>query len=228
MANTIAQNRAVGYSGLATSYGLAFAGACTNPSLLVAMVGSDNDITPVITGVSDPTNGAFTQDAAAGATSAGRAEIWSRQNTATTALTVTAASNVNTNFVMKLYEVTGAATSSAKDVSGSQSTNSAPSIALVTTTNNCSIFAFNGGYPTMGAVNDSGYTRDFGPTAFGNDYWVGERLADVGAAGTNTLTMGYASSRSYQAFAAVAYKTAAAAGGVVGSNYYRFVAGMGA
>lgn len=214
MSNTLAQNpAAVSFSGVAT-VSVTFASPCTPGSLIVASVTQEGAGT--FTDMSDPTNGTYgaadisvvTGGAGNGE---GRSSCYSKQNTASTAVTVTATLAGNSSGFLKCYELTGQATSAQVDTTGSGSgTSTQHTLSLTTGTANCTVIAIGTHYPS-GAAADASYTGAFTETGLNTSYHFGEYRVDAGAAGAITLTEGLGSEQGWS-FVAVAYKTAAGGG----------------
>jgi len=211
--NVLAQNTTfVTYSG-ALSVSATFASALTNPSLIIAAATQEN---PTGTfSIADNANaGTYTKDQEIGASNTaenGRVVIARKQNTATSAATVTCTLGANSVGVLKIYELTGADTTNAYDSGAANGTdNTAHSITFTTVAANCSVISISFHYPA-GAVVDAGYTAAFAEHTGSFGYHFGEHDVDVGAAGSITLTNGISASRDYFAFAAAAYKPASGA-----------------
>lgn len=215
MPNTIAQSPAVATFDNATSANKSFTSACTPGSLLVAVVTIDVNVasTPTVT-VSDPTNGSWTEDKTITNTNGapnGGVHIFSfPNNAASTALTVTASFTQNGYGELKIYEITGAATSNVVDTSNSKNNSTDPSLSVTTNTDNCTIIAACVAYSAADLAGDSGYTLNYGPTLRFTFYHAAEIDADVGSAGLKSINWNNAtvSANSYLANAMVAYKTA--------------------
>lgn len=215
MANTIAQNPTVATYSNATSVAVTFGAGCTNPSLIVAAVTCDN-VAPTVTVSDDGNVGDYAADVEATVASfTGKAGIYSKQNTQTSALTVTAALGASTNAgTLKIWEITGAPTSSALDATGADTEESGGidellDASLITNSANCSIFAVTINYPGGVAGLDSGFTQSFAEVGLYNYYHFCEHLADAGAAGAETVTMG-GGLHNAGARVSAAYKTAPA------------------
>lgn len=211
MANVLAQNpAAVSFSGAAT-VSVTFASACTPGSLIVASVTQEGAGT--FTDVADGTNGTYGTADISVVTGGvgngeGRASVYSKQNTASTAVTVTATLSGNSSGFLKCYELTGQATSAQVDTTGSGSgTNTQHTLSLTPGTSNCSVIAIGTHYPS-GGVADASYTGAFTETGLNTSYHFGEYRVDAGAAGLITLTEGLGSEQGWS-FVAAAYKTAA-------------------
>lgn len=210
MAVSVAQNiTAVSFSS-ATSQTANF-GACTNPSLLVA-IGSMDNVSTTMT-VSDSVNGAYAQDGflngGNGAAGGGSVGVFSVQNTTTSTKVVTITLGAATDGFLKILELTGVATSSAKDTSATVNVatglGAAFSLSFTTGTANCAAVMGSTHYST-GAGADTGYTLGMAETAALNAYHISEFDADVGAAGLKTLTLNGYTSTSNHTGVVVAYK----------------------
>lgn len=162
---------------------------------------------------SDDVNGSYTSDAflnnGAGVNGSGSVGIFSVQNTTTSSKVVTLTLGASTTGFLKIFELTNAEVSAAKDTSNTTGVNTglggAFSLSLTTGTNNCAIFSITTHYPAGTAV-DSGYTSAFTETGLLSAYHFGEFNLDVGTAGTKTLTYNGYSSTDCHTGAAVAYK----------------------
>lgn len=197
----------------------------TNPSLLVAVVTYESKTGSL--SVSDPTNGTWTQDVTnngGNGAGEGKCEIWSVQNTGTAGLTVTLTIGTASYGYFQIYEVTGAATSSALDSTQSgadEASNSDNSISHTTLSDNCALFhcgTFYGGT----ASADSGYTEGWTNTALNNAYHYGEYIADAGAAGAKTLTFTDTGTKNNWCSVSAAYKIAGGGGGGSGNPWYAY------
>lgn len=217
MSNTIAQNTtAVSFSG-ASSVNATFGSTMANPSLVVAAVTQEDTSSPSCSVADNKNAGNYAQDvlrtqSSAGAIGSGTASIHSQQNTQTAAATVTATLAHSTTGFLKIFELTGAATSSALDTTGSGGDGSgatAPTVSISTGSANCSVFAAMTEYNNTGITNDTNYTTSFGPTAQTNSYHYGEHRADAGAAGGITLNFGSPAAKFQWNVVAAAYKTIA-------------------
>jgi hypothetical protein len=210
VANTIAQNpTGQGYSG--TTVQKTYGSSCTNGSLLVAVVTTETG-TVTFNGVSDPTNGAWTErvfvsngDSSSGMGGVG---IYTVANTATTALTVTATPSASTHGYLKIYEITGQNASPIGAVAEEFANDEAPEAHTLTLSKqaaNSTVIAGGVYYPGTAAA-DSGFTLGFGPAAQNNSYNWGEHRADAGASGDSVLTAGLGTPDIW-AFAAIEIKT---------------------
>jgi hypothetical protein len=218
VANTIAQHPAAqSYS--AATVGKTFGSNCTNGSLLVAVVTLET-ASATITGVSDPTNGAWTEQAWATndpETGAGQGSvgIYTRANTATTALTVTANLSATTHGYLDIYEITGQHASPIGAVAeefGNDESPEALTLTLAKQAANSTVIAGAVFYPNNGVAPDTGFTAGFGPSAINNSYNYSEYDEDAGASGNSVLTLGgSAGTPDNWAFAALEIKTTAAA-----------------
>ena len=186
-------------------------GACSNPSLLVA-IGSMDHVSTTMT-VSDSVNGSYTQDGflngGNGAAGGGSVGIFSVQNTTPSTKVVTITLGASTDGFLKILELLGAVTSSAKDTSATVNVTSglgaAFSLPFTTGTDNCAAFMVSTHYPA-GAAADTGYTLGMAETGALNAYHISEFDLDVGAAGLNTLTLNGYTSTSNHTGLVVAYK----------------------
>lgn len=211
MSNAFAQKpTAVQYSA-ATSVNKTFANPCANPSLFIASITSES-LTETFTVSDDASNSWGNDIVATSGVTAGRSCVASAQNTSTSTVKVTCALGISSYGFFQIYEVTGAATSSALDKTGSQGDANAPSVTLSSCAANDTIVAAYTVYPNPGSLNDVGYTLDYGPTSGFFAYSMGESIADAGASGNKTLTFGGAGAPTYQALAIAAYKTAGGGG----------------
>lgn len=214
MSNVIAQNpTSATYSG-ATSVNKTFASACTNPSLIVAALTLDNatDPTAVSITISDGVNaGNYADDATVSRAggSNGKVSIRSIQNTATSALTVTATLGATINGgVLKTYEVTGAAISSVVGAANTGTGGSTSmSVTLSTVPANSTIVAVAFAYPNATLSVDSGFTQAYAAYNAWTGYSYAEHDEDSGVAGNFTLTMNNGTPADW-CMAAVAYKSA--------------------
>jgi hypothetical protein len=199
-------------------------GACQAISLLVAMGTMEDNATTMT--VSDSVNGAYAQDRLinpGGNTGIGRGSsgIFSFQNRSTSSKIVTITLGATTDGFLKIFEITGAAQSSAVDVSDDDFCNTGGgavlSLSLITSTNNCAIFSCSTRYGGNGSAVDSGYSASQTETIGPWSYHMGEYDIDVGVAGAKSLTYnGYSSSNNHSAVA-VAYKMDQ--GGVIGPMF---------
>jgi len=220
VANTLAQNPTAATFTGAASVNKAFASGGTNPSLYVAALAQENGSATIT--VSDNQNGGnYTEDAIGtshqGATGAGTASVYSKQNTSTSIATITATLSASSNAgTLKTFEFTGAPTSSVVDAAVSDGTASDYDTcfgALTTSSANCSIVACGVQYGGQGSTPDSGFTNDAYGNAYGA-YQVVEHLTDAGAATSRNICFGGTASSTYYgaAMAAVAYKTSGGGG----------------
>jgi hypothetical protein len=229
VANVLAQNPTAQSYSNASSVALSFAGAGTNPSLYVASLTQENT-TNTVTIADDKNAGNYAADAAGvggstGNAGSGQARIRSKQNTSTGTATVTATISAADYGVLKTFEITGAATSSALDAqNGTGGSLSARSIGITTGSANCTVIATGTNYPNDDAA-DANYTDSFAVTGLNSSYHYGEYRVDAGAAGVITLTFSAPGNSDNWAMAVAAYKTAGGAAAPVGSYYYRQVAG---
>lgn len=228
MANTLAQNPTAQTFSNATTAALAFAGAGTNPSLYVATITTDGALPSTATIADDKNAGNYTADAStAGATTAGWAGVFSKQNTSTGTATVTGTISSAAYGQLKTFELTSAATSAALDTSNTgEGILTARSVAITTGTANCTVISSVSAYPNDLAV-DTNFTQSYAPTGNFNAYGYGEYRVDAGALGTITLTYAAPGNSNYWTMAVAAYKTAGGAAQALGSYYYRQVAGRG-
>lgn len=221
MAQTLLQAAQRSTWGSGTSGTRAFASACTPGSLIVVLVSIELYSTTIT--VSDGVNsGNYTADAvydSGGAgTGSGKSGIYSMQNTSSSTLTITVTLGTASYGAVTIFEIGGAASSSALDTqSGGGAINppgSGTNTATITrTTDNCSVFAVGPHYGA-GAVADSGFTAPFAEVGINSAYHFGEYLLDAGAAGSTTTTFGFAAgSRDGWSLALAAYKLAGGGGG---------------
>lgn len=210
------------WSGASASRTITFSGAMTNPSLIVVLIAYESD-TATISSVTDDRSNSYSAAvshaygySANHATSA----IYYAQNTQTSAATVTVTLSSSTEHGrVWAYEVTGRATSSVVDATGTCSMGDTPlSIEVTTTQANSAMFSIGSGYSSAGITNDTGYTAASGsPFNYWNQYQFAEYDEDVDAAGTKTLTYG-ASANKQGAAVAAAFKILAAGGGITIAN----------
>lgn len=188
---------------------LAFDSACTSGSrIVVAFTHEDNTVT--ITDCSDPTNGSYgTADATvlSGTTGAGEggSAIYSKNNTATTALTISvplSASAFGSITIYELYSATGVAKDSANTANG---VNTTFTISDTTVAAHCMVIATHTHYPNP-STNDAGYTLPFTDFVGSGSHHLTEHNIDVGAAGVQTLTMGLVGLVDNWGFVVSAYK----------------------
>ena len=219
MANTLLQNPAVAtFASAVSSFTATFGSPCTPGSLIIAAVTGENRVSTFT--VADGANaGNYAADVfvatASGVTGCGIAGISSMQNTSSNALTVTVTISGGASIgTLKIYEISGQATSSVLDSSGTQQWNGAQTVKTVpitTLTAHTTIIAANYDYPG-GAGVDTGFTSAF--TEFGgtNGYHWGEYFIDSGAANTYALEFNLTAGVDGCAQVAAAYKTSAGGG----------------
>ncbi len=218
MSNVIAQHPAP-VSISSTSANKTFAGSCTPGSLLIAVVTTENSDNPTLS-VSDPTNGTWTQDLESHQNNVSfkKCAIFSKQNTASSALTVTVALGASSLGFMQIYECAGLASTSALDTTGVHDIppgGAAPSVTITAAANSLIVAGICQYQATSAPTNDSGYTLDLATTAAFGNYHTIESIADAGGAGSKTLNWGGAGvsvNPSSGTFVVAAYKTAAGGG----------------
>lgn len=208
--NVIAQTpTAVSYSSAAT-VAATFGSTMTNPSLIVLLLTQDfGGSTPTCSDNKNAGNYTIDSSLTNSITATGGVYIASKQNTQTAAATVTCTFTSSNGF-LRVFEVTGAATSSALDVQNTAfSTKGVASLSVTTTQSNDSIFGVLVS-TYAGVPPDAGYTTAFGSTAVFTYFHMGESRANAGSAGGNTITMNDAFDVNGPAFmfAMAAYKTA--------------------
>jgi hypothetical protein len=214
MANTIAQHpTAASYS--ASSVQKTYGSSCTNGSILVAVVTLETS-SATVTAVSDPTNGSWTERAWATnnpETGAGQGSvgIYTRANTATTALTVTATLSGATHGYLDIYEITGQDSSPIGAVAeefGNDESPEALTLTLAKEAANSTVIAGAVFYPNNGVTFDTGFTTGLGPSAINNSYSYSEYDEDAGSSGNSVLNLGGAAGTPDNwAFAALEIKT---------------------
>ena len=220
MANVIAQHPTRAFYANASTVTKAFASGATNPSLIVAIFTGER--TTGSWTASDGTHGSYTQDItvqnASGNVGAGTSNIFSVQNTSTATLTITGTPPGADYGILDIYEVTGAATSSALDSTGGayNQTGAAISVSITTLTADCSVFLCGTSYsgPT-GSIIDSGFTESGTPIEGDSSYHFSEYNADAGAATTLTLNFTGNGGTASWGVATAAYKTSGGGGGGV-------------
>ena len=206
MANTISQNiTAVQYYAVSTTS--AVFSTMSNPSLIVVIFTEDGDAAATTPTISDDKNaGNYTIDSSIVYSSTNAIYIASKQNTQTAGATVTVSIGSTTHGYLKIYEITGAATSSALDVQNTGTASSVPALTLTTTSADDSVFAALLSNVSGGSAADTSYTLDFGNTFAYNVAHAGESRADAGASGAISLSFNMTSR--VWAGAVAAYKTA--------------------
>ncbi len=214
MANTIAQAPASAFVDPSTAVQATFAGACTNPSRIVAVLTVQGNISGLT--VSDGTN--YTQDVHATTAVVAFADtvhayIFSKANTSTSALTVTAAWTTSSTAQIQIYELTNAGGGITLDSFGSGAgEDPAQTMSLTTTVANTTVIAGAINYADNGISADTGFTIRTGPNAMNAGYHTVEDRADAGAAGPMTLTLNNGTPV-YFAMAGAAYGLAGGGGG---------------
>lgn len=195
----------------------------TAGSLIVVTATMFSGNTPT---VADNVNGSYTQDIASTANgdTGWKTYIFSKANVAGGSTTVTMTQGSGLYAAMTVYELSGAATASALDVTGEAQGPDAQTVNLSTAANSC-IIAAGGIYTNSNTVTPgTNFTEQAEtdlPTAGGehyDEYWL-----DVGSAGSKAVT--YTPSLGFAAkvtLAAAAYKIA---GGGGGSTILRVVGG---
>ena len=201
------------FPGNKTSVTVVFSSAGTVDSRYVVVVQSENETATI--GVSDNRNSAYTQDVIFTNTGSningrGRIAIYSVENASALTATVTVTFSAGSYGQVVIYEVTGIATGSAVDSTGTAGADAANfTCSLTTTVAGCTIFVGSTVYVDAIAGADSGYVSSYGAVAANNGYAWSERNTDAGAAGTKTVTGGYTSNPTTNcSIAMVAYRPA--------------------
>ena len=220
--NTVAQNTTVCTYANTTTASCTFGSTMTNPSLIVVILTEDTvGSTPTISDNKNAGNYALDSNIHTGATQTGGVIIASKQNTQTAAATITA-TFTSSYGRLKIFEITGAATSSAFDVQNTAAATASPvSIAITTSQADDSVFAGVVSIPNTSTAADSGYSSAYTSVAVQNLYHYAEYRADAGAAGAITLTTGQSGNRSWM-MAVASYKTASSTGILGGSVLLNF------
>lgn len=205
---TILQNlTSVTFSG-ASSASATFGAALTNSSSILVATSWD-DVSVTMTAADNVNAGNYTADAAAssGATYS-KASAHSKDNTGTTAATVTVTFSASTYGQVKVYESTRAVLDTFANTGGGSGTT--PSATTGSAQANGLAIACLSSYGTATAA-DTGFTLAPASTGGNNSYHIGEYKADTGGAGALTVSFGASGSYSYWALAAAIYKDAASA-----------------
>lgn len=204
---TILQNLTSVTFSAASSASVTFGSALTNPSTAIAAVSWD-DVSVTATVADNVNAGNYTADASASSGGTySKASVFSKENTGTTAATVTATFSASTYGQLKVYEISHAVLDVAAN-GGGLTTN-----VTVTTPSaqaNGTAFAACSSYPAVTAA-DSGYTLAPASTAGNFSYHIGEYRADTGGAGAITLSFGSSGTYDYWALGVAVYKNAAVA-----------------
>lgn len=220
-ANTFAQsNPAIATVDPATTINKQFGSACTNGSriIVVLTLGPGNSAV----GVTDNGGGAsYTQDVvgdAGGDGTGGRSTyIFSKPNTATSQVTVTANWTGSTDGRLQIFEIVNAGgTPTLDQASGAGDDPSPaptdPSISITTTKANCTVVAGVTAYPNNLSANTN-YTLTAAATGLGSSYHCAEYRLDAGATGAITLNFNQTGTNNYWSIAMAAYAPPSVAGG---------------
>lgn len=197
-----------------------FGSACTPGSKIVVLITNEHYNRPV-TGISDGTNTYAKDKEAVAVASAGCAEIWSCENTSSSALTVTVTCGGNTFGYVNILEIGGLASTSDIDATAENAEDTSPpytiDTSLTTTTDNCAIVAVAAYFGGLASTADSGWTSVQMHVAGSSNYHSAEYILDAGSAGSETITFGGLNTRAYFGACSVAYKLAAGGGGGSGA-----------
>jgi hypothetical protein len=208
MANSILQSTTLNPFSAQTGPTVTFASACTPGSTIVVLFSKETGTGTAV--VTDPTNGTYNADSysqLAGGDARG-AGVYSKPNTASTALTVTLTLGASDTGMLKAYEISGPPGSNYLNAHVEANNNhvSSPISAAVDNgaVSNCSIFAAYVGYPGPTTL-DTGFSEAYPLTAGTLGYHKGEYDVDV-SSGTTTLSFGDSQAHDPWVVAAASYK----------------------
>jgi hypothetical protein len=184
-----------------------FPGACTPGSTIVVLFSKETGTGTAV--VSDPTNGTYNADSYSQTVADARgAGVYSKPNTASTALTITLTLGASDTGVLKAYEVAGPPASSYLNAHIEASGGGISSLISAAVANgavaNCSIFAAFAGYAGPTTL-DTGFTEAYPLTGGTLAYHKGEYDLDV-SSGTTTLSFGSTVEQNPWVVAAASYK----------------------
>lgn len=205
-----------------SSTNITFGSACTPGTKLVGMMTGEERLNTYT--MSDTTHGSWTKDVEGNDNVSfhyAHCAIFSMDNTASSALTVTVSWGGAAHGFAKIYELTASGSITLDKTGTDVDINNAISVSLTSCAANDFIVACNAGYGSVEPnAADSGFTLDIPAVGFYNSYHIGERIYDSGAAGTKTIVFqGSVTQNQYTATVAAAYKEVVSAAPPAPTDY---------